>query len=123
MISTTILGIWGYSEIFIYNNFYCLQKWLCGRIEIFSMSGQRTSFTESYKIKQRLPHCLIIAPIFVYNNWVASYVRQPIYVGFSKFGSDITDITIEQKVSILPLTHFVNSRNFCNKYLRISPNT
>ena len=44
----------------------------------------RTSFTESYKIKQRLPY----RPI--YYSWAALYMRQPIYVGFSKTGSDTT---------------------------------
>ena len=50
----------------------------------------RTSFTESYKIKQCLPHRAIRAPIFVYYSWAASYMRQPNYVGFSKIGSDTT---------------------------------
>ena len=52
----------------------------------------RTSFTESYKIKQRLPHRAIRAPIFVYYSWAASYMRQPNYVGFSK---TVTYTTIE----------------------------
>ena len=50
----------------------------------------RTSFTESYKIKQCLLHRPIRAPIFVYYSWAASYMRQPNYVGFSKTGSDTT---------------------------------
>ena len=52
----------------------------------------RTSFTESYKIKQCLPHRAIRAPIFVYYSWAASYMRQPNYVGFSK---TVTYTTIE----------------------------
>ena len=79
MISTTILGIWGYSEIFIYGNFYCLQNMSaedlklfpclvrgCPFIKIWFNGSIRTMFTESYKIKQRLPHRPIRAPIFVY---------------------------------------------------------
>ena len=52
----------------------------------------RTSFTGSYKTKQRLPHRAIRAPIFVYYSWAASYMRQPNYVGFSK---TVTYTTIE----------------------------
>ena len=52
----------------------------------------RTSFTESYKIKQRLPHHAIRAPIFVHYSWATSYMRQPIYVGLSK---TVTYTTIE----------------------------
>ena len=46
----------------------------------------RTSLTESNKIKQHLLHHPVRAPIFVYYSWVASYMRQPNYVGFSKTG-------------------------------------
>ena len=62
----------------------------CHVIRIWFNGSIRTSFTESYKIKQCLPHCPIRAPIFVYYSWAASYMRQPIYVGFSKTGSDTT---------------------------------
>ena len=62
----------------------------CPFIKIWFNGSIRTSFTESYKIKQRIPHRPIRAPIFVYYSWTASYMRQPNYVGFSKLGSDTT---------------------------------
>ena len=62
----------------------------CPFIKIWFNGSIRTSFTESYKIKQCLPHRPIRATIFVYYSWTASYIKQPIYVGFSKTGSDTT---------------------------------
>ena len=53
----------------------------CHFIKIWFNGSIRTSFTESYKIKQRLPHRPIRAPMFIYFSWAASYIRQPIYVG------------------------------------------
>ena len=43
-------------------------------------------------MKQSFPHRAIRTPIFVYYSWVASYMRQPNYVGFSK---TVTYTTIE----------------------------
>ena len=62
----------------------------CPFIKIWLNGSIRTTFTESYKIIQRLPHRPIRPPIFVYYSWAASYIRQPNYVGFSKTGSDTT---------------------------------
>ena len=60
----------------------------CPFIKIWLNGSIRTSFSESYKIKQCLPDRPIRATIFVYHSWTASYIRQPNYVGFSKTGSD-----------------------------------
>ena len=61
IISTIFLGIWGYSEIFIYGNIFCLQNTSaeglklflclvrgCPFIKIWFNGSIRTSFTESY---------------------------------------------------------------------------
>ena len=56
----------------------------CHFIKIWFNGSIRTSFTESYKIKHRLPHRPIRAPIFFYYSWAASYMKQPNYVGLKK---------------------------------------
>ena len=62
----------------------------CHFIKIWFNGSIRTSFTELYKIEQRLPHRPIRAPILIYYCWAASYRREPHYIGLSKTGSDNT---------------------------------
>ena len=62
----------------------------CPFIKIWFNGSIRTSFTELYKIEQRLPHRPIRAPILIYYCWAASYRREPHYIGLSKTGSDNT---------------------------------
>ena len=86
----------------------------CPFIKIWFNGSFRTSFTESYKIKQCFPHRPIRSPIFVYYSWSALYMRKPNYVGFSKTGSDtLKKFQSFRKHVLLTIEISVN------KYLRI----